>query len=609
MCGIIGKAGVGNVIPELINGLKSLEYRGYDSSGVAIIDGEKIRRFRAAGRISELEKELNVFDPESTVGIGHTRWATHGSPTKENAHPHMSPNGKFALVHNGIIENADEIKSGILSGDTDFSSKTDTEVAVHLFEKYYKGDPVKAISRACKNIKGSYAFGILCEDFPDTVFAAATASPLMAVKGEKGCYITSDLCAVKDTTDTVFKLSDGEICSIKYKDVNFFDADGKTIEKDAEKVGVDTQDLDKGDYEHFMIKEIMQQPKAVQATLESLISNGKTVLPDVSVTNEFFKNGLKEIVIVACGSAYHTGLAAKHVIEPLCKVPCNVQIASEFRYSEPLVNENTLAVFISQSGETADTLAALRLAEKHGAETVAVVNVRGSAIASESDSAIYTKAGREIAVATTKAYSAQLAALYALGIYIAKQRGSLTEQKEKEFITELLKLPQKISETLESVKEDVKQLAKEIYRSPDVFFIGRLSDYATASEGSLKMKEISYINSQVYAAGELKHGTISLIDVGTPVVAVVGDENVFGKTLSNMAEVAARGAKVIAITDETLKSSVTDADRVISVRHTLKEFKSSLSVLPLQLLSYYTAKLRGCNIDKPKNLAKSVTVE
>lgn len=609
MCGIIGKTGINNVVPELINGLKSLEYRGYDSSGIAVINNGKIRRFRASGKISELEKELGKYRPESEIGIGHTRWATHGSPTKENAHPHISPKGKFALVHNGIIENAEEIKKNILPPDREYSSKTDTEVAVHLLEKYYDGDPIKAIVSACNEIKGSYAFGILCEDFPNTLFAVASASPLVAVKSEKGSYIASDLCAVKGKTDSVYRLTDGEICSVEHNEIRFFDSKGKQIRKTTEKISVDAQDLDKGEYEHFMIKEIMQQPQAVRNTVESLVSKGKIILPDVSITSGFFKNELSEIVIVACGSAYHTGLVGKNVIEPLCKVPCNVQIASEFRYSEPLVNENTLAVFISQSGETADTLAALRLAKKWGAQVLSIVNVKGSAIAEESDNVIYTKAGREIAVATTKAYSAQLIALYALGIFIAKQRGKITSEQERNFVEEMGQLPQKISETLESVNEDVKKLAKEIFQSPDIFYIGRLSDYATASEGSLKMKEITYINSQVYAAGELKHGTISLINEGTPVVAIASQREIFSKTLSNMAEVSARGAKVIAVTDEELKSDVTDADKIITVSNTLEEFKGSLLVLPLQLLSYYTAKLRGCNIDKPKNLAKSVTVE
>ncbi len=609
MCGIIGKAGFNNAIPELINGLKNLEYRGYDSAGIAVINNGEIHRFRASGKIAELEKEINKYRPEGFIGIGHTRWATHGSPTKENAHPHISPNGKFALVHNGIIENADEIKKTILPSDREYVSKTDTEVAVHLLEKYYSDDPVKAIAETCSAIKGSYAFGILCEDFPDTLFAAASASPLVAVKGKNGCYITSDLCSVSGITDLVYRLSDGEICVVEKETFLFFDKNGKKIEKQPEKAEVDMQDLDKGGYEHFMIKEIMQQPQAVRDTITSLTSNGEIGLPDVEIDNNFFKNKITEIVIVACGSAYHAGLVGKNIIEPLCKIPCKVEIASEFRYSEPLVNKNTLAVFISQSGETADTLAALRLAKKCGAKVLSIVNVKGSAIAEESDNVIYTKAGREIAVATTKAYSAQLVAFYALSIFIAKQKGLISSSQEKNFVEEIMKLPQKINDTLEATNEDVKQLAKEIFQSPDIFYIGRLSDYATASEGSLKMKEISYINSQVYAAGELKHGTISLVNEGTPVVAIVAQNDVFHKTLSNMAEVAARGAKVIAITAESLKKDITDAHRIITVSDTIKEFKSSLLVLPLQLLSYYTAKLRNCNIDKPKNLAKSVTVE
>lgn len=609
MCGIIGKVGVNNAIPELIIGLKKLEYRGYDSAGIAVINNGEICRFRALGRISELEKEINKYNPEGFVGIGHTRWATHGSPTKENAHPHISPGGKFAIVHNGIIENAEEIKKKLLSPDREYASKTDTEVAVHLLEKYYIDDPVKAISKTCAEIKGSYAFGILCEDFPDTLFAAASASPLVAVKGKNGCYITSDLCSVNGITDSVYRLSDGEICKVEKGVFTFFDKNGKKIEKQPEKAEIDTQEMDKGEYEHFMIKEIMQQPQAVRDTINSLTSKGEIKLSNVRIHDSFFENEIKEIVIVACGSAYHTGLVGKSIIEPLCKIPCKVEIASEFRYAEPLINKNTLAIFVSQSGETADTLAALRLAKKCGAKVLSIVNVKGSAIAEESDNVIYTKAGREIAVATTKAYSAQLVAFYALSIFIAKKRDYVSSTQEKMFVEEIMKLPQKINDTLEATNEEVKQLAKEIFQSPDIFYIGRLSDFATASEGSLKMKEISYINSQVYAAGELKHGTISLVNNGTPVVAVIGHNDIFPKTLSNMAEVAARGAKVIAITDKSLKDYISDADKIITVCDTMKEFKNSLLVLPLQLLSYYIAKLRNCNIDKPKNLAKSVTVE
>lgn len=609
MCGIIGKIGEGNVVPELLNGLKNLEYRGYDSSGIAVIKNEKIERFRAKGKIKELEKELEKKSPESFAGIGHTRWATHGSPTKENAHPHISSNGKFALVHNGIIENAEEIKKTILPENTVYTSETDTEVAVHLLEKYYDGDPVNTIKEVCSLLNGSFAFGILCNDFSENIFAVAKASPLVAIKGENGCFIASDLCAVNTSFQEVYRLSEGEICCLTRDEIRFYNAKGESIEKESENVVSCSGDYHKGGYEHFMIKEIMEQSHAVSETVDSLVSKGRITLGDVSFSPEFYKNQLREIQIIACGSAYHTGLVAKNVIEPMCKIPCSVHIASEFRYSEPLVNEKTLAVFISQSGETADTLAALRLAKKCGAKILSIVNVKGSAIAEESDNVIYTKAGREIAVATTKAYSAQLVALYALSIFIGKQRGLVSPPREKVFVKELLLLSQKIRETLEMVNEDVKELAKELFRCENLFYIGRLSDYATASEGSLKMKEITYINSQVYAAGELKHGTISLIENDTPVVAIAGCKGIFSKTLSNIAEVKARGAKTIVITDESLKEKTEDVYKTITVANTIDEFKSSLLVLPLQLLSYYTAKLRGCDIDKPKNLAKSVTVE
>lgn len=608
MCGIIGKIGTDDVMPQLINGLKHLEYRGYDSAGVGVFSEGEIKCIKASGRINKLENKLDTINAKSLAGIGHTRWATHGAPSEENAHPHISPDGVFAVVHNGIIENADEIKEKTLT-EYSFLSETDTEVIAHLFEKYYNGEPVAAISEACKQLRGSYALGILCRDFPDNVFAAASGSPLMAVKTESGSVIASDLCAVSEKAEAVYKLSDGEICTLDKNGMSFYNSDGIRIKKKRETVSVDSRDIEKDGYEHFMLKEIMQQPNAVEKTIESFISGKDIVFPDIRETDGFFKRRLKEIVIVACGSAYHAGLVGKNVIEPLCKIPCRVEIASEFRYSEPLVNEYTLTVFISQSGETADTLAALRLSKKCGAKVLSIVNVRGSAIALESDNVIYTAAGKEVAVATTKAYSAQLASLYGLGIYIAALRGTVSAEKQEELMWELRSLPRKIAETIESVESDVKALAKELYNKTDILYIGRLYDYATAAEGSLKMKEISYINSQAYAAGELKHGTISLVNEGTPVVAITAQEEVFSKTLSNIAEVAARGAEVIAVTDEGLKDSIPKAQTVIAVKNTLKEFKSSLLVIPLQLLSYHTAKLRGCDIDKPKNLAKSVTVE
>lgn len=609
MCGIIGKAGLNNVAPDLINGLKSLEYRGYDSAGVALICDNKIGRCRTSGRISALEKELEKNTPWGVVGIGHTRWATHGSPTKENAHPHLSPKGKFALVHNGIIENADDIKKDILPRDSLFSSQTDTEVVTHLLEKYYKGDPVKAISNACRCLKGSYAFGILCEDFPETVFAAANLSPLIVAECVTGNYIASDIIAVNDSVKNVYGVYEGEICEITTDSIKFYNCNAKEMKKTPEKFVADNGDTEKDGYEHFMLKEIMQQPEAVKNTVSSLLLKDKINLPDVKIEDSFWKKELKRIVVVACGSAYHTGLVAKNVIEKLCKIPCSVEIASEFRYSVPFVDYDTLALFVSQSGETADTLAALRLSKKCGAKVISIVNVKGSAMARESDNVIFTKAGREIAVATTKAYSAQLVALYALGIFIAQKKGNITPEDEKNYVNELKKLPAKIGATLEKVNEAVKSVARSVFTEQDMFYIGRLSDYATASEGSLKMKEISYINSQVYAAGELKHGTISLINQGTPVVAIASQRSIFNKTLSNIAEVEARGAKIICVTDEEMAEGISENHEKIIVSNTIEEFKSSLLVLPLQLLSYYTAKLKGCDIDKPKNLAKSVTVE
>lgn len=609
MCGIIGKIGVNNVVPDLIKGLKQLEYRGYDSAGIGVMHNGKILRVRASGKIKALEKEMESLFLNSSLGIGHTRWATHGSPTVENAHPHISPKGKFALVHNGIIENSDEIKKQFLNSETRFSSDTDTEVAVHFLEKNYKGDVVKAISLTSEKLKGSFAFGILCEDFPDRIFAAARNSPLIAAKGKEGFYIASDISAVNENADEIYRLKDGEICCVQREKAEFFNKKGEKIRKIPEKASMDYEEITKGEYEHFMLKEIMEQPEAVSKTVASFVVKNQIDFKDVHIDEDFFKTKIRNIEIVACGSAYHAGLSVKYIFEELCKVPCMVTLASEFRYSKPFVNENTLAIFISQSGETADTLAALSLARKSGAKCVSIVNVEGSTMAEQSENVILTKAGREIAVATTKAYSAQLVALYGLCVYVSKKCGRITTAQEKFYIDEMRKLPREIIGTLEKVNEDVKQKAKEIFMNENIFYIGRLGDYAVAAEGSLKLKEISYINSQALPAGELKHGTISLINKGTPVIAVAGQEDIFDKTLSNMAEVEARGAEVIVITDENMKNRFTEYDNVIAVSETVKEFKNSLLILPLQLLGYYIAKLRKCDIDKPKNLAKSVTVE
>lgn len=610
MCGIIGKAGIGEVMPELIKGLEMLEYRGYDSAGIAVIHNEKITRCRESGKIINLREksESNREELTGNVGIGHTRWATHGKPTVENAHPHISNNKKFALVHNGIIENAEEIKKALLTNE-EFYSQTDTEVAVKLISKFYKTDVISAVKTACKELTGTFAFGILCSDFPDKIFATAQGSPLVAVKGATGCWITSDLGAINEKSGEVYRIANGEICEISKDSILFYNSEGEEIKKLPERVSLTEETVNKGGYEHFMLKEIFEQPFATKKTVLSFADKNSIKLENVNIPDEFFKDKLERIIITACGSAYHTGLIGKHVIEKLCKIPVNVEIASEFRYSEPLINENTLTVFISQSGETADTLAALRLCKKYNAKTLSIVNVKSSIIAKESDNVIFTYAGKEIAVATTKAFSAQLVSLYALAIFIAEKRETISNQKKQKLLSELLSLPDKINTTLLKTTDKAKTLSKKIYKSTDIFFIGRLYDYGTACEGSLKMKEISYINSQSYASGELKHGTISLIENGTPVIAIGSNTEIFSKTASNIAEVKARGAKVFLVTDESEKKLSVFVDDIIYVPSTTPEFQSSLLVIPLQLLSYYTAKRLERDIDKPKNLAKSVTVE
>lgn len=607
MCGIIGKAGMDNVFPELLNGLKNLEYRGYDSVGTAVIINNEIVRCRVEGRVDALEKALKE-KPKGSVGIGHTRWATHGAPTVENAHPHMDDTGRFALVHNGIIENAEELRHTFLR-TAELHSQTDTEVAVRLLGKLYKGDVIDALSELCRLLRGSYAFGILCADFPDTVFACALASPLLVVKCEDGFCIASDLGAVTGEYSEVYGLSEGEMCALTSNTVIFYSPSGERIEKYPEDTVSEKTEISKSGYEHYMLKEIYEQPTAVNNTVNSFIKDGEIVFENINFGDGFFKNELKKLYMVACGSAYHTALSAKPVIEELCNLPCDVYIASEYRYSACFADTSTLGVFISQSGETADTLAALRLTKAKNARTLGIVNVQGSALAKESESVIYTKAGREIAVATTKAYSAQLTALYALAIYIGSIRGCISEKKRIQYISELRELPQKMEKTLHAVDSKMKELSAKIYNSKDIFYIGRLADYATACEGALKMKEITYINSQAYSAGELKHGTISLVNDGTPVIAVANSGRVYEKTLSNISEVAARGGRVFVITNETEKNEAAFCEDVIKVPETLSLFQSVVSVLPIQLLSYYTAKLLGRDIDRPRNLAKSVTVE
>lgn len=608
MCGIIGRVGTDSAAPYLLEGLKRLEYRGYDSAGIAVLQENKIECRRALGRLDNLCREVSENPADGNVGIGHTRWATHGAPAVKNAHPHMSPDGKFAVVHNGIIENADALKKSELSGEK-FSSETDTEVVAHLLQKYDCDNPVKTVAEVEKRLEGSYALGIICSEFPDTLFCTAKAMPLIAAVEEDGSFIASDVSAVVGYATMYYPISDGEICVLTGQTVKFYDKNGSQIAKKPHTIHADALLDGKQGYEHYMMLEMMQQPDAVRNTLAPLISGGKISLDGLSFSEDFLKSELRDIVIIACGSAYHTGLAGKRLLETVCRIPCRAEIASEFRYSDPLIDGKTLAVFISQSGETADTLAALRLSKQKGAKVLSIVNVKGSAIANESDNVIYTHAGREIAVATTKAYSAQLAVLYALTLYLAQIRQSAPEKTLSELTSSLMALPERISETIETVRGKAEELAKCLYSAQDIYLIGRQLDYAAVTEGSLKCKEISYIHSEAYAAGELKHGTISLIENGTPVIAVATDEAVLAKTVSNIREVDARGAHTVLITFERFRDAAAGIKDCIFIPETVPQFSVSLSVIPMQFLSYYIAKNRGCDIDKPKNLAKSVTVE
>lgn len=608
MCGIIGRVGNDDAVEYLLKGLEFLEYRGYDSAGIALCGDNETLKCKAVGRLVNLRRLAREENLSGKSGIGHTRWATHGEPTVINAHPHFSQDGNFAIVHNGIIENSKELYSDELE-NVKPASDTDTEVIAHLLQKYYDGDVIKTVSRVARLLTGSFALGIICRDFPETLFCTAKASPLVVACGNGGSFISSDAGAVAGYTDEIYPVRNAEICRLTASGVDFYDASGEAIKKEPVKIVTDGFNTDKQGYEHYMLLEMLQQPAAVRNTLAPLIKQGRISFDSLDFDEDYLKNKLRNIVIVACGSAYHVGEVARQLIESLCRIPCRAEVASEFRYSDPLIDEHTLAIFISQSGETADTLAALRIAKKKGAEILSVVNVSGSAIANESDNVIYTKAGREIAVATTKAYSAQLAVMYAWTIYLARVCGKLSEEKEMEFVRELVLLPEKMEQTIERIKDKSFEISAKVSVAQDVYFIGRRLDYAASLEGSLKMKEISYIHSEAYAAGELKHGTISLIDKGTIVFAVVGDGEIFGKTYSNIREVVARGADMIVVTTDGNSEKLDDMENVISVPEIMREFSVSLLILPLQWLSYYTAKRRGCDIDKPKNLAKSVTVE
>lgn len=608
MCGIVGYTGEVQAAPVLLKGLEKLEYRGYDSAGIAVYDGAGIRVAKAKGRLQvlrDLTQDGSLI--HGTIGIGHTRWATHGAPSDVNSHPQVSDSGKFAVVHNGIIENYLELKEKLIKKGVTFVSETDTEVVAQLLEYYYKGDILDAMIQVLRRVEGSYALGVLCADAPDQIVAVRKDSPLIVGLGQGENFIASDVPAILNHTRDIYRLDDDEIVVLKKDSVQVFNMDKEPVEKKVTHVEWDISAAEKGGYEHFMAKEIMEQPKAVRDTISPRLRGGRVVFDEISLTPEQIRS-FSKIFIVACGSAYHVGMVAKYVLEQTVRIPVEVDVASEFRYRSPILGPDTLVLVISQSGETADTLAALREAKRLGAYTLSIVNVVGSTIANESDDVIYTWAGPEIAVATTKAYSTQLAVVYLLSIYLGDLLGRISLEEYKSYIGELEALPDKITKILEH-KDNIQYLASKFFNVRDVFFIGRNLDYAMSLEGSLKLKEISYIHSDAYAAGELKHGTISLIEDGTLVVALATQKRLFEKMASNIKEVKARGAVVLGVTTEDQKQIEKEADYVFYIPDACPMMLPSLAVIPLQLFAYYVSSMKGCDIDKPRNLAKSVTVE
>ena len=608
MCGIVGYIGTHQAAPVLLDGLAKLEYRGYDSAGIAVYDGEKIRMEKAVGRLKVLEElTQDGATLPGTVGIGHTRWATHGVPSDLNAHPHFNHDHSIVVVHNGIIENYLKLKKKLAGKGYEFLSETDTEVIAHMLDYYYKGDPLDAISKVMHRMEGSYGLGIMFRDHPDEVYAVRKDSPLIVGTSPEGNLIASDVPAVLKYTRDVYYLENEEIVKLTRDGLHFYNIDEEELEKEATHIDWDMNAAEKGGYEHFMLKEMHEQPKAVKDTLTPRIKNGDVVIEELGMTDEEIR-AISKIFIVACGSAYHTGVTAKYVFEKLARIPVEVDLASEFRYRDPILPENTLVVIVSQSGETADTLAALRLAKEKGVRTLGIVNVVGSSIAREADNVMYTWAGPEIAVATTKAYSTQLIAQYLLAMKFAKVRGTVSQNDFDAMIQSLERLPEQISLLL-SHKENVQRFANRYLAAEHVFFIGRGIDYAISMEGSLKLKEISYIHSEAYAAGELKHGTISLIEDGRLVVAVLTQPELYKKMISNIQEVKTRGAFVMAVTTVGNTEVEKVADYVVYLPETNPIFANSLAIIPLQLFGYYVSIGRGLDVDKPRNLAKSVTVE
>ncbi len=608
MCGIMGYAGVLPAAPIIIKGLQCLEYRGYDSAGLGVISNGKIDVFKSKGSPENLLKfaENNEISDNANLGIGHTRWATHGEPNETNAHPHLSGNGMFCVVHNGIIENFSALKKELEGQGVRFKSETDTEVVAHLLEREYKGDVKSAIKAVLPLLQGTYALGILCSDYPDSIFCAKYSSPLFMCVSPDGGYIASDVSALPCNSGKIYKLGDREIGIITKDELRVFDVDGCRIRKTEIKLKDADTLQGKGEFEHYMLKEIFEQPSAVEDTLNSIIIDGKIKLPTLKMTKEKIKK-INRVEFIACGSAYHAGTVGAYIAQTLMGVSSEAYIASEYRYKKQISNENTLCVIISQSGETADTLAALYEAKKRGAKVVSVINAPLSTIAQESSGVILTKAKKEVAVATTKAFSAQLAVIYCLCVKLSYSSGKISKARYEELISQMKKIPEKLQELLKDFKK-YSEIAREIETESYVCFIGRGVDYCSSLEGALKLKEVSYTHCEAYPAGELKHGTISLLEKGTPVISLITQKALSGKTKSNVLECKARGAKIICITNE--ENLTLDADdTIIKIPDIEDLFSTSLSVVPMQLIAYFTALHKGCSIDKPKNLAKSVTVE
>ena len=612
MCGIVGYIGNKKATPILIQGLTRLEYRGYDSAGIAVIEENKIEVKKDKGRVSNLYNLDGIDDLKGTCGIAHTRWATHGKPSKENSHPHMDNDNLFAVVHNGIIENYNELRNELTKKGYHFLSQTDTEVIPNLINYYYKQDKendtlkvLRAVRNACMELKGSFALEIICIKEPENMIVVRKDSPLVIGKGNGENYIASDIPAILSYTKDFYFLNDYEFAYLSKNNVKFYDTELNEIKKNTKSIEWDSKGAEKGGFEHFMLKEIYEQPRAIRETIGTRLNSSKVSFEELGFTKEYLET-INKIYIVACGTAMHAGIVSKNIFEKLCKIPVEVDIASEFRYRDPLIDEKTLTIFISQSGETADTIAALKLAKEKKAKTIAISNVIGSSITREADYSIYTHAGPEIAVASTKAYTSQVTILTLIAIYCAEILEKADLAKIETLKKDLLSLPAKVDEILKDISA-IKKFAKRVYKEKDMFFLGRGVDYAVSLEGSLKLKEISYIHSEGYASGELKHGPIALIDTGVTVVATITDEALVEKSISNIQEVITRGAKVLVITNQNLENK--GFETVINIPKISTEISPILSIIPLQLLAYYISKEKGLDVDKPRNLAKSVTVE